>query len=159
VNKILRGRARPSRLLLPVVGPAEPRAARPVFEPAANLPPTAVTQTERPTWQVIDDVIEGHSAVQIRDGHRVRPIGEAYEVEEEQTVEAAASDARPEHAYAKSLQRMSMFQPDGRTDVIGRVGIRSTTGHLHVDVELSISVDGQHFFHKQWLETVPRHFL
>jgi putative CocE/NonD family hydrolase len=159
VNKILRGRAGPSRLLLPVVGPAEPQAPRPVFEPAANLPPTVVSQSERPTWQVTDDVVEGNSVVRVRDCHRVRPIGEACEVEEEQTVEAAASDAHPEHAYAKSLQRISLFQPDGRTDVIGRVGVRSTAGHLHVDVELSISVDGQRFFQNQWMETVPRHFL
>jgi uncharacterized protein len=155
-NKIFRGRARPSHILLPVVSPPQKTLPTPEFLPALNLPPRALTQSERPIWRVTEDVVEGVAAVHVRDCHRVRPMGEDFEVEEEQTVEAAASDAHPERAHAKSMQRISMFQPDGRTDLTGRIGLRSTATQLHVDVELRVTLDGKSFFQKQWIETIPR---
>ncbi|MGH2521722.1 MAG: CocE/NonD family hydrolase [Anaerolineales bacterium] len=158
-NKIYHGRARPSRIILPVAGPSNSPISNPQFQPAIALPPRAETRSERPIWRVAEDVVEGVSTVYVRDCHRVRPVGEDFEVEEEQIVEAGASDAHPDRAYAKSLQRISMFQPAGRTDLFGRIALRSTTTQLHVDVELRVRVDGEKFFDRQWVETIPRHFV
>jgi len=159
VNRIHRGRARPSRLILPVVGPTDKSLPAPQFQPAIHLPPRALTHNERPIWRVSEDVVEGLATVYIRDCHRVRPVGEDFEVEEAQTVEVAATDAHPDRAHAKSVQRISMFQPDGRTDLLGRVAVRSTAAHLHVDIELRVTVDGEPFFQRQWVETIPRNFV
>jgi hypothetical protein len=52
-----------------------------------------------------------------------------------------------------------MIQPDGRTDLVGRMAIRSTVAHLHVDLQLNVSVDGEPFYSRHWLETIPRNLL
>ncbi len=131
----------------------------PVFQPAVNLTPRAISSSERPLWQVSENVLTGQTIVQVRDCHRVRPVGEPFEVEEEQEVETGTSDAQPDRSYARSLQRISMLQPDGRTDLHGRVSLRSTRDQLHVDIGLRVLRDGEPFFEKQWLETFPRHFV
>lgn len=158
-NTLHHGRVHPSRLILPVVGPPVEPLPEPVFQPAVNLTPRAISSSERPLWQVSENVLTGQTIVQVRDCHRVRPVGEPFEVEEEQEVETGTSDAQPDRSYARSLQRISMLQPDGRTDLHGRVSLRSTRDQLHVDIGLRVLRDGEPFFEKQWLETFPRHFV
>lgn len=161
VNKVFRGSARPSRIILPVVELLEPSIGRPEphLQPAVALHPTADSHTEMPVWRISQDVVDGSMHVYTRDWRKVRPEGEDFEVEEDHQAEAAASDERPDRAYAKATQRISMMQPDGRTDVIGRAAIRSTTSHLHVDIELRVLVDDEPFFDRHWLETIPRNFI
>jgi uncharacterized protein len=155
-NTVHHGQARPSHISLPVVGQADPALPRPSFQPAVSLPPRAVTSTQTPEWSVTEEVLTGQVVVRVRDQHRVRPVGEPFEVEEEQQVECGASDAAPDRSYARSQQRISMTQPDARTDLFGRVSLRSTRDQLHVEVGLRVLQDGEPFFEKQWLETIPR---
>jgi hypothetical protein len=156
-NTVHHGQARPSCIILPVVGEANPALPRPSFQPPVSLPPRAITSTDAAEWSVNEDVVAGQVTVRVRDRHRVRPVGEPFEVEEEQQVECGAADATPDRSYARGLQRISLLQPGVRTDLYGRVSLRSTRDRFHVEVGLRVLQDGESFFEKQWLETVARH--
>ena len=158
-NTVFRGGARPSRLVLPVMAPAPLGAAEPHFLPAVSLPPTADTAREAPVWRYTHDVVNGSAGLYFRDANRTQPQGEPFVVEEEQIGEGAVFDEHPERAHFKSTQRIKMIQPDGRTDLTGRVAIRSTTTHLHADLELSVTTDGEPFFQRRWVESIPRKLL
>jgi hypothetical protein len=154
------GRARPSRLTLPVVdGPADPALPRPEFQPAVPLSPRAQVSGELSAWRVSEDVVSDTTTVYVRDSHRVQPIGEPFAVDEEQIAEATASDARPDRVSVKGTQRITMLQPESRTELVGRIALRSTATHLHADLELRVSVDGEPFFQKSWVESTERHYL
>ncbi len=60
---------------------------------------------------------------------------------------------------ARGVQRISMLQPEARTDLIGRLALRSTATQLHADLELRVTVDGELFFQKAWAETIERYFI
>jgi hypothetical protein len=156
-NTVYHGRVRPSRIILPVVSEPAGNLAKPVFQPPVSLPSRATTSSEAPLWQVREDVLTGQMTVHVREQHRVRPVGEPFEVKEEQQVEAGTSDTRPAQSFASSLQRISMRGPEGQTDLHGRVSLRSTSEHLHVDIGLRVLRDGEPFFERQWLESIPRH--
>jgi predicted acyl esterase len=158
--RVFHGRARPSRLILPVVaGPADPALPKPEFRPAVALAPRAITRAEKPAWRVGEDAVDGTRSVYVRDCHRVQPVGEPFEVEEEQVAEAVARDADPARVHVKGVQRISMLQQEARTDLVGRIALRSTATHLHADLELRVSVDGEPFFQKSWAESIRRHFI
>ncbi|MBP7691830.1 MAG: CocE/NonD family hydrolase [Anaerolineales bacterium] len=157
---VQRGRLRPSRLLLPVVaGAADPALPRPVFQPPVALTPRASTSSEPSTWRVTEEAVAGTTSVAVHDCGRVQPVGEPFILEEAQDAEITASDARPEAVSARGVQRISMLQPEARTDLIGRLALRSTATQLHADLELRVTVDGELFFQKAWAETIERYFI
>jgi len=156
VNTIFRGSARPSRIVLPVIDADPPGLPEPRLQPAVALRPTAKTWPVHTEWTVTEDIIGGSFTARIRDCQRVRPEGEPFEVEEDLQAQMTASDARPDQATALGLQRISMIESDRRTDLIGRAAIRSTATHLHVDMELRVTTDGEPLFQRTWMETIPR---
>lgn len=153
------GGARPSRITLPVVGEPDAELPRPRFEPATALRPTAVVANDVPEWRVSDDVTTGYTSVYLREAHRSQPVGEPYMVEEEQISQMATSDERPDSTWATSFQRLSMLQPGVRTDIRGRIHLRSTATQLHADLQLKVERDGEDVFRKTWMETFPRVLL
>jgi len=37
--------------------------------------------------------------------------------------------------------------------------IRSTASNLHVDIELQVDLNGNPFFRKSWIESIPRQLI
>jgi predicted acyl esterase len=158
-NKVFRGSAQPSHIILPVVEPLDSGLPQPQFLPPPALRQTASVQGDKPTWQVSHDLIDGYTTVRLRDHGLTRPKGESFSLEEDCRIELTASDENPAEAYAKGTQHYQIVQPDGQTDVVGRAAIHSTAEHFHVNIELNISIDNEPFFNRRWVETIPRNFV
>lgn len=159
INRLFRGSARPTRIILPVVEFSTSSSPELQFQPPPVLRTTAHMQGDEPIWQISQDVIGGFTTVNLRSRGQVRPMGESFALAMDTHTEIAASDDRPEQAYIKGTCRHSVLQRHERTDVVGRAAVRSTATHLNVDIELNVSIDGEPFFNRQWLETIPRNFI
>jgi putative CocE/NonD family hydrolase len=158
INTLYRGGARPSRILLPVARPPE----RPLPEPQFLPPPQMSRSREhsaRPTWSMTQDAIDGLTVVRVAEESRGSPEGAPFEIESQTASEAGASDDQPDRAYAKGTQRFGIVRRDSRTDVVGRASVRSTARHLHVDIEQRVTVDGELFFQRGFVETIERFFI
>ena len=158
-NIVFRGSARPSHIILPFAGELETPSSESHFLPPVKLRSSRRSQGDEPVWRISQDVIRGLTTVNLRYHRKFRPEGETFDFEEELQSEVGASDENPAEAYAKGVQRYHIFMPEGRTDVVGRVAIRSTAEYLHTEIQLRVTVDDEPFFRRHWLETIPRNLF
>ena len=158
VSTIYRGSAHPSRIILPIVEGAE-AASAPEFLAPPTLAPTTEQADQPPQWVVHEDVYNERVTVETNTHHRLRPLRETLWTEDVGHASVTASDARPDLASVKGVHRISMIWPESRIDVTGRTLLRSNATHFHADVTLNVTVDGEPFFQKQWLESVERQLL
>ena len=156
-NRVFRGSARPSRLILPIV-PAQGSLAPPQFRPSPRLVASPAWATEPPTWQVTSDQISGRTAVDIRcdwtwrvDDRTVlvREASSTFDLDPEQ----------PGHAGARGKHVFRIVRPKHWTQAQADVAVQATPAHFHITIELMVEVNGALHFTKHWAESVPRHYL
>lgn len=155
-NTILRGSARPSRIILPVVDNPGPSLPAVTYQPPARLQAYAKYQGERPGWNVSRDIVSGLTKVTLNRRYGMQPLGESYSMASDIHTEMAVSDERPDEAYIKGRAKYTVSHQHERIDVVGRAAIASTVTDFNVDVELNVKIDNEPFFQRQWIETIPR---
>jgi hypothetical protein len=165
-NAVHHGGDRPSRVELPVVGPADPSLPAPRLrepEPAAH---TARTEAGRSYWETLRDEVTG--ATTVRHGQQsttspVIPVDDPYGgtivVRSESDYEATVAPERPEHACVKGTVRWAIDQSGAVTEAISRASMRSTVDTLHVEIELDVTRAGAPFWRRRWEEAIPRNLL
>ena len=156
VNALHRGPLHPSRLVLPIV-PVDPRPAPP---PAFKATPPDLVAVgggteESPVWQIVEDVIDRSVSVRVYGGDTtVLPNGVS--LLQSERIEMTAHHDDPAHARVANevIYRLKDHGHDVHIRASGT--LRSTETDFHVGVQLSVSLDGNPFFQKSWLESVPR---
>ncbi|HEX9598522.1 MAG TPA: CocE/NonD family hydrolase [Gaiellaceae bacterium] len=156
-NRVYRGVARPSRLILPVVPPrgsGEP----PSFRPSPLTVSRHVDRPEPPVWEVVRDVLSGRTTVRIRD-RREQRIDAARVAHREYSLTAQLDPADPAGASARGRHVSRIVRPDGVAEASSDVSVQATAEHFHVTIELAVHLNGTLRFARRWAESVPRQLL
>lgn len=157
-NFIHRGAATPSRLILPVV-PMDEHARSPQPPQFKTTPPELIEvgsgSYEEGTWQIVEDVIKDSVTVKIYDGDTtILPDGtRLFEAEK---IDLTAYHHDPAHAQLVNEVDYRLNEHGYQTDIRASGSIRAMATKFHIDVELQVKLNGQPFFQKAWLESVPR---
>ncbi len=158
-NYVHRGPAHPSRLILPVVPPISPALSPPNFK---ATPPDMIQiggGSEEPSeWQNVEDVIRQTVTVKLYGGDTtVLPDGVS--LFNSEMIEMTAHQHDPAHVRLYNEVVYRLKEHGDQTDIHASGAIRSTETEFHVDVELLVKLNGNIFFQKSWLETLPRRLL
>ena len=172
------GAATPSRLELPVIPPAGGPGDAPVpgvpdrrprnwrWPDPVPLDGRGPAAADAPVWRIDEDVIAGSTTVHVHDGgEAVVPDGRRLYAAE--TLRMTAWDADPARAELVAdvvyrWQERELDRPDG---VLTAIEIRadstqtSTATDFDLAVRLTVDVDGERFFERDWHEVIPRHLV
>jgi hypothetical protein len=158
-NALHRGEAHPSRLVLPVV-PPEPNVPLP---PAFKATPPDLVEVgggsqEPPVWQIVEDVIEGSVTVKVYGGDTTN-LPHGTRLTSSERIEMTAYHDDPAHArlFNECVYALREHGYDIRVRSTGT--IRSSETDFHVDVQLEVRLNGNPFFQKAWLESIPRRLV
>jgi hypothetical protein len=157
VLHVYHGPQRLSRLVLPVV-PAASREA-PVFLPPPKLQSYIRSYGEPPRQQVLHDQITGAVTVLNRTASTlVLPEGRG-ELAGEHHFRCTASAKDPAQASIVGTHTFTLKREDGTVTVTGESSIRATATAFHITVNLTVTRNGQPFYHKKWMVSEPRRML
>jgi hypothetical protein len=158
-NSLHRGPAQPSRLILPVIPPGQGLPSPPQFK---TSPPELIDvgrgSDEPPIWQIIEDVIKQSVTVKVYGGDTsVLPDDIRLFTSELLEMTAYHHDPARARLYNEVIYQL---EEQGYEIYIRSTGaIRSTETDLHVDVQLRVLLNGNLFFQKSWLESIPRQWV
>jgi putative CocE/NonD family hydrolase len=158
-NSLHRGPATPSRLILPIV-PPNPRTPRPPH--FKTTPPDLIEigsgSDEPSVWQIVEDVMGQSVTVRIYGGDAsALPDGTSLTTSER--IEMTAHHHDPAHTRLYSEINYHLNAHGCETHIRSTGAIRSTESDFHMDVELHVTLNGNIFFQKSWLETLPRRWV
>ena len=153
------GQSRPSRLILPVIPetPGEPLPPKLKITPPQLIDPGRGYE-EPPIWQIIEDVIRQCVTVRVYGGDTSTLPGDS-RLTTSELLEMTAYHHDPARAqlYNEVIYQLEEY---GYEIYIRSTGaIRSTETDLHVDIQLRVTLNGNPFFQKSWLESIPRQWL
>jgi uncharacterized protein len=137
-----------SRLVLPVL-PAQPGAPVPSFEPSPFPVTRRVDEAEPPSWRVIDDVLTGRKTVEGRYGRRGDPA----------FFWCTADPSDPARASARGRIEMRRKRPNMEIAAVSEMVIQGSETHLHVTIDLAVSINDAPHLHRHWVESIPRNLL
>ena len=156
------GPGHPSRLVLPVVPPANGPGDVPVpgfkTSPPELLEVGAEGADDPPVWRIEEDVIEGSVTVTIHDGGEDL-LDDGRRLYTAETLRLTASDAQPADA---SLSADVVYRWHEHTfDTEIRAHCRQTSDRSSFDlaVDLEVDLDGEPFFRRTWHERIPRRLV
>jgi putative CocE/NonD family hydrolase len=157
VLHVYHGPQRLSRLVLPVV-PAASREA-PFFLPPPRLQSYIRSYGAPPRQQVLHDQITGAVTVLNRTASTlVLPEGRG-ELAGEHHFRCTASAKDPAQASIVGTHTFTLKREDGTVTVTGESSIRATATAFHITVNLTVTRNGQPFYHKKWMVSEPRRML
>lgn len=157
INHLYCGPETPSRLELPVAPP--PTAPAPVFK---TTPPELITvgggSEEPPVWEIVEDLLAGSVTVNSYEGGETR-LEDGTALYSNERLRMTAYHHAPDRAQLHNVCEYVLKEPGYETHVRSSGTFRSTVGEIHLDIELTVKLNGSVFFQKSWLETVPRHLV
>lgn len=155
-NTVWHGGTRASRLVLPTI-PAAQRPA-PAFEPS---PVPMLRQSMRltpPVWEVTRDALTRRARVHLVEDLRDR-INATTTIERHYELWTEVDADDPAGAHARGLHRSTIHRLNTSTTATSAVAIQATASHLHVTIDLEVSIDGALHHHDAWVESIPRRLL
>jgi len=143
---------------LPVVPPSQDVPVQEFKTTPADLTYVGGGSSEPAVWQIVEDVIADSVSVKIYDGDTsILPDGTTLFTAENIELTAHQSDPARAKLFNEVVYR---FREGGyETDIRASGSIRATRDQFHVDVQLHIDLNGHEFFHRSWLETIPRNLV
>ncbi len=156
-NRVYRGGAHPSRLVLPVAPPSSLPA--PVFLPPPKMREPAKSYAEPPTLQAIADQITGTVTVTSHSGSTLVLPENRGSLISKRDFRCTASPRDPAQASIVGIHTFTLEREDGTFEVVGESTIRATATTFHIVVNLTVTRNGKLFFQKNWLASEPRRLL
>ncbi len=158
-NNLYRGPDHQSRLILPVVPLIDQAPPPPQFK---TTPPELIQvgsgHEETPTWQIIEDVIKQSVTIKVYGGDTSVLPGDS-QLFTSELLEMTAYNHEPArvHLYNEVIYNLQEYDYEIYIRTTG--AIRSTETDFHVDIQLLVTLNGNTFFQKSWLESIPRQWL
>jgi hypothetical protein len=158
-NYLHRGPAHPSRLSLPVV-PVDPNAPPPPnFKTTPpDLLAIGATTAESSVWQIIDDVLQQSLTVRVYGASNFS-LPDGTQQPNSELIEMTAYETDPARVHLYNEVKYGVITPGLDAQIHTTGSIRSTATDFHVDVQLRVTLNGNLFFHRAWLESIPRNLL
>jgi hypothetical protein len=159
-NQLHRGPATPSQLILPVVPAVPHRPAPPTFK---TSPPALVQfgnyHYDPATWQIVEDVLDQSVTVKVYGGDTTTLPDGRVSLFNSELLELTAYHHDPAHTSLYNEVTYRLQEHSYETHIQASGTIRSTASDFHVDVQLQVHLNGNLFFQKSWLESIPRQLL
>ncbi len=103
-------------------------------------------------------MIAGSTTVEIYGGDTsILPDGRSLFNAERLVLTAYERD--PAHVHFVNTVDYRLKEHGYETAIRSSGTIRSTASDFHIDIELLVTLNGNTFFHKSWLESIPRRLL
>jgi len=156
------GPATPSRLVLPVVPPAGGPGDLPV--PAFKTTPPDVCDvsgggaSDRPRWEVLDDVVDGSVTVTIHDGGE-EVLHDGRRLYAAETLRLTARDDDPGRAAMDADVVYRWWEHEAHVEIRARSVQASTAAEFDLTLELEVDLAGEPFFRRRWEERIPRRLV
>jgi hypothetical protein len=157
-----RGRATPSRLVLPVIPPAGGWGDLPVPPFKATPPEVRAVGGEGtsdvPAWLIEEDVIAGTVTVTIHDGGE-DVLEDGRRLYAAETLRLTASDRDPASARLDADVVYRWHELDHDIEIRARSRQTSDVGAFDLSVELEVDLDDEPLFERSWRERIPRQLV
>jgi putative CocE/NonD family hydrolase len=154
--RIHRGRATPSRLVLPVLSDGAPTLMAPTFETApVTMRNVGGSEDESATWLIEQDVLAGSTAVTIGDGG-ASLLEDGSRVYSSERLVLRASDADPARATLNTVVDYRWTGADFDVQILATGEIASDADAFDAAVNLDVRLDGVPVFERRWSERIPR---
>jgi putative CocE/NonD family hydrolase len=156
-NRVYRGAAHPSRLVLPTV-PAGGSAAPPQFQPSASSVRRHAEAAGPRTWRVSRNHLTGRLTADLRYGGSWRVAG-ATVVERDSSSTFDLDPGDPAGASGRARHVFRVLRPNHETEARADVSVQGTATHFCITIELVVRVNGALHFTRRWAEAVPRQLV
>lgn len=158
-NRLHRGPQTPSHLILPVVAPVDSLPPPQLKESPPELVNLGRWRQEPAVWQVVEDVLNRSVTVKVYGGDTSTLPDDQTSIFASERLEMTTFEHYPAntHLYNEVIYRLD--EPGCQTRIRSSGTLRSTETEFQVDVELVVTLNGNEFFSKTWLESIPRHLL
>jgi len=161
-NRVYRGPAHPSCLMLPAVpvrkappGELPPDEAR--FEPGEEVEVYQLAPDE-PVWEIAQDLLGDRVGLRTHT-RAIARINRDREVKNERLLEVWASNRDPAQVVAVGKHLRRIAQPEGIIRVDASCSVKSTADAFHVTIDLCIAVGEQPHFQRRWAQSFRRELL
>jgi hypothetical protein len=141
-NTVYRSAAYPSRVILPVAPPQDPKLPTPDFRPAP-YPMPAADELKKPTHKVINDLVNEFA------GYTLTSEGSTSEFRVS-TKDPAVTVDKGTHEYT------AVDLPGLKIQVFAQTVLSSDATSFRYLEEVEVTVNGVRHFHKSWTRLVPR---
>lgn len=159
MNYLHRGSNAPSRLILPVVSAlAQPIEPPPFKTSPPELISVGSVTSEPAVWQIIEDVIRQSVTVKTY-GADAADLPNSVALATSELLELTAYHNDPAHARLYNECVYHLKEHGYETHIRTTGTFRSTETDFHVDVQLQVTLNGNLFFQKSWLESIPRQLV
>ncbi|MEZ4679320.1 MAG: CocE/NonD family hydrolase [Caldilineaceae bacterium] len=158
-NYLYRGAAYPAALRLPTI-PSTPASLQPPLlkTTAPELQEIGESKGDSPVWQVIQDVLRQAVTVKVYGGgESILPNG--IRIFDSELLEMTAYEQDPARVLLYNEVLYQLDESGYRCEVRTTGTTRSTEQNFHIDIQLRITLNGNYFFEKTWLESFPRQLL
>ncbi|MFL5679580.1 MAG: CocE/NonD family hydrolase [Chloroflexota bacterium] len=152
------GAATPSRLELPVIPPATEDDVRPTVVELPLPPADEAAEDDPPMWRIVDDVIAGTVSVEVSEGGTTE-LADGRSLYAGETLTMTASDANPAVARLDTRVVYRWRELTFATEIVAVGSVVSDAESFAVDLDLDVTLDGDPFFHRRWVERVPRRLV
>ncbi len=154
-----RGRATPSRLLLPVLPDDAPTLEPPAFDTSpAGVREVGGDEEEPSVWEIAEDVLRGETRVTIAEGG-ASLLEDGSRVYSSERLVLRASNPDPARASLETEVVYAWTGSDVAADIHANGVIASDDTAFEVSVDLDVRLDGARFFARSWSERIPRRLV
>ncbi|MBI3243891.1 MAG: CocE/NonD family hydrolase [Chloroflexi bacterium] len=158
-NYLHRGSATLSRLILPAVSLNAPRLQPPSFK---TTPPELVEvgggTDAPPVWQIVEDVINQTMTVNVYEGGTaVLPDGRSLFASERIEMATHQIDPLKTRMFNEVVYRLE--ESGYQIEIHSSGSVRCTETEFIMDIQLRVDLNGNLFFHKSWLKSLPRRLV
>lgn len=161
-NRLYRGAAHPSCLVLPAVplrealpGQLPPDEAR--FEPGEEVEVYQLAPDE-PVWEIAQDMLSDCTVLRTHTRATSR-VSRDREVVNERLLEVRASNREPAEVVAVGKHLRRIARQEGAIQVDACCAMKSTQTAFHVTIDLYIAVDELPHFQRRWVQSFRRELL
>ncbi|MCB0085323.1 MAG: hypothetical protein KDE47_30495, partial [Caldilineaceae bacterium] len=113
---------------------------------------------EPPVWQIIEDVIKQSVTVKLYGGDTVI-LPHGVTLFNSEKLEMTAYHQQPAYARMYNEVIYKLRNHGYETEIRATGSIHSTVDAFHIDIQLLVHLNGNRFFEKSWLESIPRQLL
>lgn len=146
-----------ARLVLPIA-PASP------FPPPAfkTTPPKVQSvgggSDEESKWEIVEDVLNGSVTVNSYEGGATH-LPDGARLFSDEKLAMTAWHADPAHARFTNECNYILTEKGYEVHARSTGTVRSTVTDFHLNIELVVKLNGNVFFQKSWLESIPRQLV
>lgn len=162
VNRIYLDKAHPSKLILPVI-PAREHSQQPTYEvppPRRPSPDVKAQPVGKPSLKITRDILNDEIVVELKTGRQFTLVDRDLTMTFSSTIRSHLSTKDPAISSVHSDNTEELHYASGLT--IGSRGtgtISSNKKQFQIHLTVNVEVNGQRYFEKSWLKSVPRDFV